>query len=274
MATVNYVRFIRGTPTAFTNLSKKDPDTLYLISEKDATVGSLYLGEKLISGISDIKYSLKDLTDLLLDNDIDPESILVYDDTQNKWINEPFSEVFDKHIRVMTGATETTDGESGYVPQPKTEDYNRFLRGDGTWVDVSEAVGEDYTKLKNTVSTLVGTDEEQSVRQIAVTVLKEELIPDNATLDSLEKISHWIQSHSSEASNLTSRIEDLESDVYGTYDNSGNLVVQGLTTKVGNLTQSLKQLTASIGDVKADVEYNTTQIGDLYERLKWQDMPT
>ena len=35
MATANYVRFLRGTPTAYTNLSLKDSDTLYFISEKN-----------------------------------------------------------------------------------------------------------------------------------------------------------------------------------------------------------------------------------------------
>lgn len=38
-------------------------------------------------------------------------------------------------IVAMTGATDSTDGVAGYVPQPKTasEDYNKFLRGNGTW---------------------------------------------------------------------------------------------------------------------------------------------
>ena len=46
---VNYVKFIRGTPTAFAKLSQKDNDTLYFISEVNSKKGSLYLGEKLIS---------------------------------------------------------------------------------------------------------------------------------------------------------------------------------------------------------------------------------
>lgn len=40
-------------------------------------------------------------------------------------------------IMPMSGATEDVDGVAGYVPQPLkvTEDYNKFLRGDGTWTD-------------------------------------------------------------------------------------------------------------------------------------------
>ena len=50
MATnANYVRFIRGTPTAWANLKVKDDDCLYFIAEKNSNAGYLYLGDKLIS---------------------------------------------------------------------------------------------------------------------------------------------------------------------------------------------------------------------------------
>ena len=39
---VNYVKFFRGTPTAFANLVEKNRDTLYFISETDEAKGSLY----------------------------------------------------------------------------------------------------------------------------------------------------------------------------------------------------------------------------------------
>ena len=37
----------------------------------------------------------------------------------------------------MTGATESTDGKAGLVPAPSTSDTKKFLRGDGTWVEIS-----------------------------------------------------------------------------------------------------------------------------------------
>ena len=50
MATnVSYVRFLRGTPTAFSKVAKKDPDTLYFISESIADSGNLYLETKKIT---------------------------------------------------------------------------------------------------------------------------------------------------------------------------------------------------------------------------------
>lgn len=37
----------------------------------------------------------------------------------------------------FAGATATTDGEMGIVPQPKKADYKKFLCGDGTWKSIS-----------------------------------------------------------------------------------------------------------------------------------------
>ena len=47
----NYVKFIRGTTTAWAALSneEKSSDTLYFISDAESTSGKLYLGPKLIS---------------------------------------------------------------------------------------------------------------------------------------------------------------------------------------------------------------------------------
>lgn len=45
---IAYVKFLKGTPSAYNNLSVKDQDTLYFVSEEGATVGALYLGNKLI----------------------------------------------------------------------------------------------------------------------------------------------------------------------------------------------------------------------------------
>jgi hypothetical protein len=44
----HYVKFMRGTPAAFNNLTTKSSDTLYFISEPNADSGILYLGAKKI----------------------------------------------------------------------------------------------------------------------------------------------------------------------------------------------------------------------------------
>ena len=61
--TANYVRFFRGSPEAYKNLIKKNSDTLYFIYSSDSDKGSLYLGDRLISGnVSNIT----DLEDLII----------------------------------------------------------------------------------------------------------------------------------------------------------------------------------------------------------------
>ena len=82
---INYVKFIRGTPTAFTKLSQKDNDTLYFISETNSKKGSLYLGEKLIS---ESIANLEDLSNILLEN-VQDKNLLSYDANGEKWVNKP-----------------------------------------------------------------------------------------------------------------------------------------------------------------------------------------
>jgi hypothetical protein len=63
MAINKYVKFVRGSSEAFSNVINKDIDTLYFITDTDSEKGSLYLGNKLISGIS----SLHDLENILIE---------------------------------------------------------------------------------------------------------------------------------------------------------------------------------------------------------------
>lgn len=122
---INYVKFIRGTPTAFEKLSQKNSDTLYFISEIDSKVGSLYLGEKLISqSIS----SIQDLENISFEN-LQDKDLLSYNSNTNTWINKS---VIDA-IGLMTGASNKAQGGAGLVPAPGIGQEGLFLRGDGVW---------------------------------------------------------------------------------------------------------------------------------------------
>lgn len=50
---------------------------------------------------------------------------------------------------IMKGATPTTDGEAGAVPQPKAGDNYRFLRGDGTWSAAQGEAGVGITNIES-----------------------------------------------------------------------------------------------------------------------------
>lgn len=49
-------------------------------------------------------------------------------------------EVFYDFVDAFEGATNESDGASGFVPAPNAGDQNKFLRGDGTWADGSDLV--------------------------------------------------------------------------------------------------------------------------------------
>ena len=132
----NYVKFLRGTPTAYNNLSSKDTDTLYFVSEKNASTGKLYLGEVLISGslneegVVDYLSELKDVnTAGAVQN-----SVLGYDEASSTWKVMDISSALT--VSVMGGATAETAGVQGLVPAPKAGEQNHFLRGDGTWAPI------------------------------------------------------------------------------------------------------------------------------------------
>ena len=112
----NYVKFIKGTPNAFKNLRVKNEDTLYFIVEPDDDEGLLYLGNKLIAGgdcDGHDKVALSELTDVLIDNNIDTSTLLMFDPIRQKWINQTLDNL------VFVGATADSNGVNGLVPSPK-----------------------------------------------------------------------------------------------------------------------------------------------------------
>lgn len=134
----NYVKFLRGTPTAYNNLAVKDVDTLYFISEKNSTTGKLYLGSVLIAGSlneSNLVDYLSELQDVDTSGTVQ-NSVLGYDESKEKWVPMDVNSLVN--ISVMTGATADVDGSSGLVPAPTKDDINKFLRGDGTWALIED----------------------------------------------------------------------------------------------------------------------------------------
>ena len=144
----NYVKFYRGSSVAFENLLNKNSDTLYFITDSDSNISSLYLGDKIIAeGIT----QLNQLKDIVISDSVDDNQALVFDKNQNKWINKGLIEA----IGVMTGASATKQGGAGLVPAPGINQHNRFLRGDGNWVDIetgSHYFGDEKTIESNGIT--------------------------------------------------------------------------------------------------------------------------
>lgn len=118
MASYSYVKFQRGTLTAFNNLRAKDPDTLYFIyADANNQYGSLYLGDKLISGgeVTVVSSSLADLTDTSLSS-VQDGQILVYDSSTSKWKN------FDLATAIQNAGIETGNKVNNIIPEDGQSD--------------------------------------------------------------------------------------------------------------------------------------------------------
>lgn len=135
---INYVKFLRGTPSAYAALETKDNDTLYFITAEGQSVGKLYLGSILVAGNvtadgDSVIDSLGELIDVNLTGLRDGQ-ILGYDGTTETWKPMDLPSAIDGSI--MTGASADNAGTSGFVPAPQAGDQNKFLRGDGTWAEI------------------------------------------------------------------------------------------------------------------------------------------
>ena len=158
---VNYVKFLKGTPSAYAALEIKDSNTLYFITAENATTGKLYLGNILVAGgispdADNYVDSLAELIDVNLKG-LQSGQVLGYNGTE--WVPMTLPEACA--CEVMLGATAETAGTAGLVPAPQAGDHNKFLRGDGKWVEVATTDVDltDYAKTEtvNALDTRVTT---------------------------------------------------------------------------------------------------------------------
>lgn len=135
ISTNEYVKFIRGTPTAFKKLKPKSADTLYFISEEGSSTGKLYLGSKLISGG---EASISELGQIII-NAVKGNDVLVYDAEKGAWVNKAVTDV----VSEMVGASDSMDGKAGLVPRPISGDQDKVLTGAGRWESVADLLPLD-----------------------------------------------------------------------------------------------------------------------------------
>ena len=157
----NYVKFMRGTIDAYEQLPIKDMDTLYFLSDSNGNEGQLYLGTKFIAGSDENEgvINLSDLQDVLITSGLNYDALLVYDPINKCWSDFSFDAL------VFSAASENHNGTSGFVPAPTLADKNRFLRGDGTWADITSTPSStSKAQIFEIITTLNETHSEALVR--------------------------------------------------------------------------------------------------------------
>lgn len=254
MALANYVKFRRGTQAMFDSLATKDADCLYFISEKNATSGLLYLGDKLISGDITANTAISKLEDVLLGADVPTNSMLVYDASLEKWLDKPFSQIFEEITQsliliTMTGATANRDGAVGVVPKPKAGEQDMVLKGNGTWGEVSRLSADreqELAKVRTDLNTLIGDDKQLSVRIVAAQEVDKIVAGARSDLDTLNKISGWITGQENTTAVINTHIVNIQNHI-------------------GNLDDEIERLKNKDLDLQE-------QIYELDDRLQWRNV--
>ncbi len=281
---VNYVKFMRGSQALYNSLATKDQDTLYFVYENIGDDhGKLYLGNKLISGSSsniDGDISINDIEDIVLDANLSDGDVLIYDEAEGKWVNSTLANALS--VAVMDGATADLDGTSGLVPVPRAGDQLKYLRGDGTWATVEAQLPQeqldDISDLKSSVATLIGDDTGKSVATIAAEKVAELLIPENAdeSLDTLQEIATWIQTHPGDAAEMNSDIVLLQEKVGALEDLlNGDENDDGLSARVSALESTMGTFTSVPGkylDVGSAISYLNENVAEMNDRLRWHEL--
>ena len=272
----NYVKFIRGTEASWAKIKdeQKSSDTLYFISDTGSASGKLYLGSKLISnGALSSATSLSQLNDVLIGEGITDQSILVYNASENRWENKSILDIFLAMNEVFKAADDENDGTAGLVPAPTVGQQNLFLRGDATWADPVAGVMETIGEIQTQIQTIVGEDLNMSMRAIAqveasaavATIVAQ--APEQ--FDTLKEIADWIQANQNtiDVVSLTTRVGVLEDVIFGVEadEETGVEAVTGLQTVVSNLQIQLDE-------VEETVAAHTSDIAEIKEAVKWQDI--
>lgn len=257
----NYVKFIKGTEATWSKLNdaQKDSESLYFISDAGSNFGKLYLGTKLISngGLTSAT-SLTELTDVLIKEGITDQSLLIYNALTGLWENKSILDIFLEINAEFKGASDKTDGTSGFVPAPKQGQHNLFLRGDATWANPVAEIQVNLDTLNTKLVTIIGEDINLSMRAVAkeeaeTAVLK---IVDNAPeqFDTLKEIATWINDNPQigDIKLISDKVTNLNNIIFGVEDTKG--------------------LQAIVSDLQILTSEHSDEIAEIQSALTWQEV--
>ena len=129
----------------------------------------------------------------------------------------------------MTGATSTEAGTSGLVPAPQAGEQNKFLRGDGHWVEVPvvNLTEEQINAIPDLITTVgqINGDEntEGSFRQVIKQEVTNLIGGASEAFDTLKEIQDWITTDGDVTTKLITRVGNLETMQNGMTQRMDNL---------------------------------------------------
>ena len=297
--TTSYVKFVRGTATAWNQLKAANQvydDTLYFIYKStDATIGSLYLGTKLIGGTgSGGASSLVDLTDVIV-SEISNKDILIYNGVS--WTNGTIEDIINLNTSALeidsTGAITIAgfaQAEVGAIPQKDSS-------GNITWVAPGNL--SEITNINNQLQNIYNKEE---VNNLIASV-------DHLSYKKVESLDE-INKNATDASRYVYLVptENLSGNLYDEYmviDNQlepvgswevnlndyitnnkltsvlkNYMTTDAFNTKVGEIETSLNSLVEfknGVGDLSILDTYDENitlveQVNYLTEKLTWKEI--
>ena len=269
-----------------------------VIAEEGATVGKLYLGDKLIAdGETAEINTLSELTDVVIGAGVPNGAVLAYDAKNQVWKETLLESILSDIIGLMTGASSTENGASGMVPQPMAGQQNLFLRGDATWADpttelrevvssLDEVVKQNKTKHEQDIATLLGGRPLQAIDDIVNEHVAKVINGAPEAFDTLQELAAWIADHE-EAIDITETLNRLSRVESSLYDEATGLVIQmegvqevlygdgttsGLVAQTANLISRVMTAEQNIIDLQDVTRIHGDDISAIYNLLKWQDL--
>lgn len=241
---------MRGTPEAYAKITP-DMDTLYFISDEDSSQGLLYLGTKKIgdSSVDLNTFALNSLKDVLISENLIEKSILMYqieDDGTGHWTDTKIENL------TFVGATSDSDGVMGFVPAPKKNQTNLFLRSDGKWVEIEES-----SNLKADMNSLDIYNNKLALKNFGIEYYKYNFETNEYALQIVDSDHPW-------QDNLIPKvIEKNGIKVLGWFEDIYDI-------KIKNLTNQLDTVFGIIGDTQK----NTTIFDELNKKANITDVFT
>lgn len=299
MATVNYVKFQRGTIANYVKLQNHgliDNNTLYFVYETSAsTTGSLYLGTRLISGVGGgtSVTKLSDLSDVLATTASTGSFLICNDD--GKWEATSLTEVAELiagqlQINVNENTFEFT-AVSGSKPQLNLIGYSDAENGSYAMKGVDGKLKwfkptEDFNVLSEKVGTLQETIDGLD------TVIANKIAETNHL--TYKKVGSLDQATDANTIYLVPK-SGTENDAYseymvidgvlehlGTFNNgtmegyATTAELQAVESKLDNYVLT-SVFQATVGDLTTLSNYSegTTvvdEINNIYEQLRWHEL--
>lgn len=258
---VNYVKFYRGSSQAY-NAAIKNNDTLYFITDSDSNKSYLYLGEKLISGnITDLA-SLEDLSLTGLDD----KHLLVYDKTQEKWVNKSVLQA----IGVMIGASADAQGSNGLVPAPGAGMQDAFLRGDGTWAKITASEGVALAADEKSVSIL---DKTIALKDFGIKYYKfiaESGSEEEGNLVEAHYEAQLVDALHPWAAGLEPKVVEENGELVLGWFEPNPTTVDGINSKITILEKEVGNLTSDVSSVKESLSTKVDSIA-VYTKAETED---